>query len=175
MTYKIGQMGVTMKAIKKIVKTYESKDGKRIYRQIRFNNGDDLGEGIVYVLTESQYDEVSIYQKKLKEVQQQLVNLKEKNVALNKDLKDLTRKYEGQVKGYNNKIHQLENEKTKYLTLAEEKSNQMEKLEKANANLIKWKEANISETSRLSAKLEDCQEQLDAKIKIANELQTKLY
>ena len=163
-------MRVTMKAIKKFVKTYDSKDGKRTYRQIRFNNGDDLEDGVVFVLTKSQYEEVSICQNELKKTQQQLTNLKEENNQLNKDfelcildadrkLKDLTRKHEGQLKSYDNQIHQLEKKVTRYQTLAEERQDQLDKMEKANTDLIKWKEANIGETARLSAKLEDCQEQ----------------
>ena len=175
-----------MKVIKKTVKTYTSKDGKRTWQQIRFNSEDNLSDGVVYVLTKAQYEEVTIYQKDMEDCQQQLDNLKEENHQLNHDLElaiedserklhDLTSRYDGQQKGYENKLRLLENEKTKYQTLASERQAQLEDLKKANADLTEWKENRINETGRLTARLEDCQQQLETTTKTNEELQDKLH
>lgn len=161
-----------MKAIKKTVKTYNSKDGKRTWQQIRFNSEDNLSDGVVYVLDKAQYEEVTIYQKDLEDKQQQLLNLKEENHQLNHDLEetiedyerklhDKDKKLEAQEEGYTNKLRLLENEKTKQETLASERLAQLEELKKANADLTEWKETRINETGRLTAMLEDCQHQLE--------------
>ncbi len=186
-------MEVTMKVIKKTVKTYQSKDSNRTWQQIRFNKEDGLSDGIVYVLTKAQYEELTLYQSDLERTQQQLANLKEQNHLLNHDLeetiedgkrklKDLSKKQKAQLKGYNNKIQLLENKKTKQETLASERQSQLEELKKTNTDLTSWREANIGETAGLTAKLEDCQHQLDNMsevVKVKNEeiqkLQDKLH
>lgn len=175
-----------MKVIKKTVKTYTSKDGSRTYQQIRFNHEDNLTDGVVYVLTKAQYEEVTIYQKDMEESQQQLVNLKEENLQLNHELElaiedserklhDKDKKLEAQLKGYENKIQLLEKEKTKQETIASERLAQLEDLKKLNTDLTMWKETRIGETGRLTAKLEDCQQQLETKTKQGEELQDKLH
>lgn len=154
-----------MEVIKKIVKTYGQK---RKYQQLKFNKSDNLADGVVYVLTEAQYEEVNIYHEKLEELEQALANLKEENRLLKHDLesaltdndrklKDLTGKYEGQLKGYNNKIRLLENEKTKYEVLAEERQTQ---LEKTNTDLTDC----ICET----AKLKNYQDQVSNLSQVVN-------
>ena len=175
-----------MKVIKKTVKTYTSKDGKRTWQQIRFNSEDNLSDGVVYVLTKAQYEEVTIYQKGMEDCQQQRDNLKEENHQLNHSLEetiedyerklhDLTSRYDGQQKGYENKLRLLENEKTKHETLASERQAQLEELKKDNADLTEWKETRINETGRLTARLEDCQQQLETTTKTNEELQDKLH
>lgn len=137
--------GEHMKVLKKTIKTY-GKEGKRKYQQIKINKSDNIEDGTVYVLTESQYEELARYE----DSHEIIANLKEDTVKLRGELEELKAK-----------LNSLEEENLKYKVLNETQGEELVKLEEVNKSLSDKIETATIETTKVNTRLEDTVEQLE--------------
>lgn len=173
--------GEHMEALKKTLKTY-GKEGKRKYQQIKINKSDNLQDGTVYVLTESQYKATTIHQKELTECKESLANASEKNEQLKAQLETLTQSHNSKTQQLQDKIQKLEEEKTRYKILSETHQDQVLKLEEKTTTLTEKLEKTLNDNGRVTAQLEDKETQLEAITETINkkedtikQLQIKLH